>query len=146
MEKLLANQEFMGAMTALLFALISLLSAVVTRLINAKFKSENMKTELLKLDDRVFTVVKKTAQTTVDNLKDAAKDGEFTADEAARVKHEALEEILASLGPAKTVAKNIGLPDEGALVPHVSAKIEAAVHDLARADGTKPEVAKEVAQ
>lgn len=122
-------------LTPLLVAALTYASARGAAFINTKVKSENFRVALLKVDEAVMTTVKALQQTTVASLKDAAKDGVFTAEEAAKVKAEAVALVMAQLGSIEAIGKQLGMAEAERLKAMIDAKIEAAVYDMRRSFG-----------
>lgn len=107
------------------------LGARAVTLINARVKNEWLKGALVRLDDAVLAVVRELQQTTVDAIKEAAKDGKITDEERARIKDLALASVKSHLGAKGLgeLAKVLGL-DDGSLGKLISSKIEAAVYAM----------------
>ncbi|MBL8968588.1 MAG: hypothetical protein JNG85_16400 [Spirochaetaceae bacterium] len=122
-------------LTPILVAALTYASARAVAFINAKVKSENLRTALLKVDEAVVTTVKALQQTTVTSLKDATKDGVFTAEEAAKVKAEAMQLVLSQLGSLEAIGKQLGMAEVERIKALIDAKIEAAVFDTRRSFG-----------
>jgi hypothetical protein len=122
--------QLLDLLEPVLAALIGLALARVTSFINARIKSENARAALLQLTDLAETTVKALEQTVVADLKDATKDGEFTAAEAQAVKDRAVALVMAQMGPASDIAQRLGMQEADKLRTFVESKIEAAVLDL----------------
>lgn len=124
--------QALDVLSPILLAALTYASVRVVAFINARVKSEYARLALLQLTDLAETTVKALEQTVVADLKDATKDGEFTAEEAAQVKARAVEIVMAQLGPAKEVAAKLGMDGTAKLRAFVESKIEAAVLDLSK--------------
>lgn len=122
-------------LTPLLVAALTYASARAVAFINTKVKNENFKAALLKVDEAVVTTVKALQQTTVASLKDATRDGVFTAEEAAKVKAEAMQLVLSQLGSLEAIGKQLGMAEAERIRAMIDAKIEAAVYDMRRSFG-----------
>lgn len=118
-------------LSPLLLALLGWLSVKLAQLINARVEQEYLRGVLVRLTDAVFTVVKELDQTLVTAMKDANRDGKLTDSEKAEIKLRAVATVKAYLGMKgiEAIAKVLGLSSAG-VDNFISAKVEAAVHDL----------------
>jgi uncharacterized protein YidB (DUF937 family) len=122
-------------LSPVLLAALTWASAKLAQLIRAKAQNEYLKGVLVRLDDAVFTAVKDLQQTVVAAIKEASADGRITDDEKRQIKDKALAAVKSHLG-TKGIAELAGILglEGGALDGLLSSKIEAAVHDLRRAE------------
>jgi predicted Zn-dependent peptidase len=134
-----AIPEILTVLSPLFAVIATWLSVQAGRLINANIKSTNYRAAAFALADNATTAVKALAQTTVAELKDPTKDGVFTADEAERIKQEAIATVLARLPDVKKIAKDLGVAEAGRLRERIADEIEAAVLDVkASTPATEP--------
>jgi len=129
-------------LSPVLLSALTWAAAKLAQLIRAKAQNEYLKGVLVRLDDAVFTAVKDLQQTVVGAIKDASADGRITDDEKRQIKEKALASVKSHLGTKGIgeLAKILGL-EGSALDGLLSSKIEAAVHDLRRAEAAAPSVA-----
>lgn len=121
--------DLMVVLTPLFMAVVGWLSFQLTRLINAHVTSSNYKTAALKITDLATTKVKALAQTVVADAKNPDTPGTFDAAHARRVKQMAVDSVMASLGDAKKIARDLGVAEFERLRERVADSIEAAVLD-----------------
>ena len=100
----------------------------------AKIKDSNVQSALNAAEDCVTTVVLEMAQTVSDDLKAKSADGKLTADDAAKIKEDAVAKIQALLSDDVTNTLNTVFGDAEAWV---RSKIEAAVKQLKTANTVK---------
>lgn len=126
-------------LSPILLSALTWAAAKLAEFVRAKAQNEYLKGVLVRLDDAVFTAVKDMQQTVVSAIKEASADGTITADEKKQIKDKALASVKSHLGTKGLVelAKILGL-EGGALDGLLSSKIEAAVHDLRRAEPVAP--------
>lgn len=122
-----------------LMAALTWAAAKLAALTRARIDNEYLKGVLLRLDDAVLVAVKELQQTVVSELKAASADGSLDELEQVRVKEAALANVKSYLGPKglAVLAKILGLSD-GSLEKLLSARIEAAVHDIRLAERSLP--------
>lgn len=123
--------EVVEALAPVLMAALTWAGLKVAGLINAKTKNEYLRGVFLRLNDAVLAAVRETEQTIVAQLKTAAADGKLTDDEKRDVKRAALDSVKAHFGPSgmSDIAKTLDL-GEDSLEKMISARLEAAVHDM----------------
>lgn len=134
------------AMGDLLIVMLPFVSAGVTFALSAlglyysgKFRGNKLVQAMVLLDRIVIDVVKELNQTVVADLKAARADGKLTPDEAAQIKHKAVNLVLNRLeGDAVLLLKTAW----GPLVDVIASKIEAAVFDCKKhkATGVRPQI------
>jgi len=126
--------EVVKILSPVLLAALTAVTAKFAQLIRARVHNEYLQGLLLRLDDAVVTAVKDLQQTTVERIKAASADGKISDEEKQQIRAAALAAVKSHLGAngRAEVAKLLGLQGEG-MDGLVSAKIEAAVHDLHRA-------------
>jgi hypothetical protein len=100
----------------------------------AKIKDGNVKSALSAAEDCVTTVVLEMAQTVSDDLKAKSADGKLTAEDAAKIKEDAVTKVQALLSDDVTNTLNTVFGDAEAWV---RSKIEAAVKRLKTANAAK---------
>lgn len=93
----------------------------------AKIKNYNIKNAINAAEDCITTVVEELAQTTADDLKAKSADGKLTAEDAAKIKADAIAKVEALLSDdvQKAVAQIFGDTEQW-----ISSKVEAAVRQL----------------
>jgi hypothetical protein len=122
-------EQAITALAPLLVAVLTLASAYAARLINAKVRNEFARGALLRLNDAVATIVRETQQTTIDDLKDAAKDGKVDKAELDDIQAQAADRVRAYLGK-RGIAEVERVFDRDQIEAVIKSKIEAAVLDL----------------
>lgn len=111
--------------------LLGWLGKKLGNLITSKTDNQNTQNALLTLADMALTIVKSMQQEIVDDLKAAAADGKLTKEEIVEIKDKALVKFKALLkaegidGMSKALKIGVDVLEE-----FLSAKIEAAVHDI----------------
>jgi type II secretory pathway pseudopilin PulG len=77
---------------------VTFVFAQLTRFIGEKVKDKKASSALMKLLYAVEAAVKAVAQTVVDELKEASKDGKLTKEEQDKVKDMAIQQVKKTLG------------------------------------------------
>lgn len=120
-----------------LLALLSWLSVKAIQWIGARIQNEYLKGALERLNAAVADAVKELEQTTVRALKEAAKDGKITREEAQKIKLDAIASVKDYLGQ-KGVAAIARVVGREAFEKMVQSKIEAYLHDVKLFDSLTP--------
>jgi len=120
--------QIIDLMIPVAIALLAWLSASATRWINSKVKNEYLRGALERLNDAVYTAVKASEQTLVKELREAAKDGKITKDEAEEIKKRAVDSAKAYIGD-KGMAELKRVIDPAAIEKLIEDKIEAYLLD-----------------
>ncbi len=122
-------------LSPVLAAALAWLSAKLAALIRSKTKNEHLQGILIRLQDAIATSVKDLQMTVVDEAKALAKDGKLSAADRKQVRAAAIANVKSHLGPRGMgeVREVLGL-DGPAAESFLMSKVEAAVHDLRRAD------------
>ncbi len=116
-----------------LFAIgVGWLGVQMHRLLNANVTSTNYKTAAAKMTDLATTTVLALNQKVVDDLRDPTKPGVLDEATAARLKAQAVEDVMAALGDAKKIARDLGVAEVERLRARVADNIEAAVQKSKR--------------
>lgn len=134
--------HLLEALSPAILALVGWVALKLAQLIKAKVGNELVSGMLIRLNDSVFTAVKAIEQVMVKEIKaskDPNSDGgtKVTKAEAERIKQAAIEAVkdywgVKGLGE---LAKVLGIDGPG-LSSLLEKKVEAAVHDLGKADPT----------
>ncbi len=119
------------ALSPILFAALSWLSLKLALLINAKTRSESLKSTLLRLDDAALAAVQEAEQVLVNRLRTMSADGGLTEDERGRVKEAVLESVRAQMGMRgiAEASRVLGFRN-GEIDRFLSTRVEASVHRL----------------
>lgn len=112
----------------ILMSLVAWLSVSAKKWIDAKVKNEWARGALTRLGDAVYDVVKATEQTMAQEIREAAADGKFTADEAKAIKQHAIDRVKAHVG-SKGMDELKRVLDADAIEHVIEDKIEAYLLD-----------------
>jgi hypothetical protein len=122
-------EQALVAVTPILGLLISWAGLSIARWLHAHVKNEYFQTALTRLNEVVTTIVTGLYQQVTTSLKAAAKDGKLTAEEARKIKTDAVVSVLEQLGE-RGVRDLERVLQKDVVEEFVEAKIEAAVHAL----------------
>ena len=124
--------QLINALVPVVTLVLTLLGGYLTKVVASKLKTEQQRSIALKFSELASDVVLELQQTTVDGLKAAAKDGKITAEEAADLKHLAVERLKLMLGPKgkASALKAFGFENEGQFEAFIGTKIEAEVRKV----------------
>ena len=109
-------------------ALLARLTASATRWINTKVKNEYLNGVLNRLNDAVYVAVRSTEQTLAGEIREAAKDGKLTQEEADEVKEHAVKAVKNYLGK-NGMSELRRILDADAIEQMIDHKIEATLLD-----------------
>lgn len=119
---------------ALLGALSKYLAPMLHKLIDAKVGNKKVARVLHLAWDAIWTAVKNTGQTFVEDIKAGRSDGKLTDGEKQQALHKARDMAKRQLGEqgVNLVKEVLGIESDGDLDDWLDAKIEAAVGDSKR--------------
>ncbi len=131
--------QVVDAIAPLLLSLLVAALSWLTVLVQRKVKSETVRDMTLRLSELTQTVVLEVGQTVVARMKDAAKDGVISKEEAEDARDLALAKLRMHLGTKgeSEAMKVLGFDNKDQLEAYLIAHVEAAVVKAKSQFGTK---------